>query len=321
MTEEAVPPGTPSRLAAALVEAQGRVLSVRKGSRNKFHNYQYVSAEDMLKTCTPALAACGLTLVRLSCRIVGQPYVVDVPGGQGRPARPTTCLPLRSRFRVIHSSGESMDFESDMPAVLEAGRGPDKAVLGTQTEQLSYALRDLLLVARGDETSVSDREDRDEGPAQREPMTPGQMVSHLESLNLADVSPGQLGAWCGSLGRPHPGAMSREQQEQMLQYLRSEKGAAALRAFIADPEPQAPPQTNLHLSDNAVGEGPVKNDTVSSDAVGDLVALASKLRVVKQANPERFAAACKQADISDPDAFHKAGAGKLATLAAMLEVA
>ena len=50
-------------LGAGLAEAIGQARAVAKASKNKFHNYEYTSADDLINECRTALSGAGLSLV------------------------------------------------------------------------------------------------------------------------------------------------------------------------------------------------------------------------------------------------------------------
>lgn len=138
-------------LAGALLAAQMGIASVGKGSTNKFMNYRYTSADDMISAAREALHAAGLV-----ARRVGWQMSPMEDGGQ--------CVTMS--MRLDHpASGENFTELVQFPAYTEKGRPMDKAVSGALTASMGYWLRDLLLLPRVDE--VEDRDDRKYDPAKR----------------------------------------------------------------------------------------------------------------------------------------------------------
>jgi len=123
---------------SALLKAQAAAGGVMKNARNDYAGYDYVSADGMVGQLRHALLSNGLMFTRLGWRIL-----------QGS---------VDSTFVLVHGeSGEYVEWTSSMPVVETKGRPTDKAVLAAVTTALSYALRDLLLVARVDEVEVDNR--------------------------------------------------------------------------------------------------------------------------------------------------------------------
>jgi hypothetical protein len=119
----------------ALLAAQRSIRNVPKNGRNKFHNYDYTTAEDMIGACRHALHESGLVAERVGCTIT------TVDG----------VWMLRSMMRVSHApTGELREGEFDYPICPEKGRPLDKAASASMSTALSYWLRDLLQVPRCD---------------------------------------------------------------------------------------------------------------------------------------------------------------------------
>lgn len=154
----------PPALAKALVAAQKRVSHVGKDAKNEFHNYKYASSEAVIDEASGALSEEGLAFLPL--RIERDPAQVEhVWTGEGEDAWISTPRRMRAVYLLLHESGEQFEFESSMPVIPEKGRPEDKAEFGARTENLAYALRDLLLIPRLGEGGASGRNDTDDkGP-------------------------------------------------------------------------------------------------------------------------------------------------------------
>lgn len=155
-----------STLAAALVEAQSHAQAVAKDSTNSFHRYKYASAEAVIEEARQALAAAGLALITTGWRF--EPHASEefssAPIGR-----------VHVKYRLLHTSGESVEFESSTPVISEKGRPADKAEATALTYNLGYFLRGLLLLPRVDESEVVDaRDDRQYTPGVRSTKAPPQ---------------------------------------------------------------------------------------------------------------------------------------------------
>ncbi len=118
----------------ALGEAQKSLSGISKDAKNNHANYNYVSAEEMVKASRAALFHAGLVAGRKSWAIK-----LEADGAYN----------VKSLFFVVHAeSGESLEFEAEFPAVMRKGMPQDKAVACALTSCLSYFLRDLLLLPR-----------------------------------------------------------------------------------------------------------------------------------------------------------------------------
>lgn len=153
-------------LAKAILHAQREVQAALKTSVNKFHNYKYASAEEVLIVGRDALHAAGLVMVPISEDFDPLEQIDERCGG--------AVGVVRCKYSVIHESGAALIFSTDVPVVPERGkssgwsRPADKATFGARTEALGYALRDFLLIPREDAPDVSGRRDGDRtgpGPA------------------------------------------------------------------------------------------------------------------------------------------------------------
>ncbi len=138
-----------SSLNQAILEAQQAMGAIARDARNEFSGYDYVSAETMIGLCRDALHGAGVVLT----------------------AGDVTLSPLGDGLIVVQSftlscDGQERTLTRCWPAMPAKGRPLDKAVAGALTACLSYTLRDLLLIPRGDAPGVGmDDTARDRGDA------------------------------------------------------------------------------------------------------------------------------------------------------------
>lgn len=145
-------------LATGLLAAQRAVQSVRKGSTNQYHKYDYTSAEDMIAAAREALHAGGLA--------------VSVTGFAFAPLGDSEVMICTTTYRLEHYSGAAREYVFSLTAQAEKGRPLDKALLGAQTTSLNYFLRNLLLIPREDKNEIDQRDDRNHEPTAVRPSGP-----------------------------------------------------------------------------------------------------------------------------------------------------
>lgn len=190
------------KLAAALVNAQQNVKAALKTSENSFHKYKYASAEEVLIVGREALNDNGLAMLPVNEDFQVISPIDDKCGG--------AVALVRCRYLIVHESGASYEFSTDVPVVPERGktsgwsRPADKATFGARTEALGYALRDLLLIPRQDAADVSGRADKGKaGPGteqeqrqrqetqQNPKKSADQYIAEIQALDSAN--PGDFG--------------------------------------------------------------------------------------------------------------------------------
>ncbi len=189
------------KLAAALVKAQQNVKAALKTSENSFHKYKYASAEEVLIVGREALNENGLAMLPMAEDFTTIQPIDDKCGG--------AVALVKCKYVVVHESGASYEFSTDVPVVPERGkssgwsRPADKATFGARTEALGYALRDLLLIPRQDAQDVSGRADKGKaGPgteeqqrqrqdAARPKKSADQYIAEMQQLDGAN--PGDFG--------------------------------------------------------------------------------------------------------------------------------
>lgn len=154
----------PSRaLVAALAKAIQDVGGVAKGGTNEHHGFDYTSADQMVDHCRSALASNGLTVLTSNQTVVaGDGRAIGVELQLKGYKKEVGCSAmLVTEYLLLHSDGGSMPITNEMPIVPDSGRPIDKATLSASTESLSYMLRNLLLIPRGE--GVAERDDTSKG--------------------------------------------------------------------------------------------------------------------------------------------------------------
>ena len=211
-------PTTPT-LASALCDAQKSLRGLQTDARNDFARYSYVSSDKMIEAGSRALAAAGLALVTVENQI--DPLTVDS----------TTILRHRRVFRVLHTSGESVDMEHVWIAERAKGRPWDKAIASSDTTGLSYFLRGLLLVARGDESD--DMDHTQSKPEPKAAHTP-HYAEFLSWLEGTEYKPGPLGEFILATRRVSPCNMPTRGLHELADWLKTADGRKGYRRFITD---------------------------------------------------------------------------------------
>lgn len=148
----------------AMADAQKDVDHAEKDGRNTYSNYNYASAEEVIRTAKEALSAHGLGLFRLTYGYTVPTQIEHAVLGLRDVYRAVT------RWRVFHVSGQWLEIETTWPFMEEKGRPIDKAYAAALTESLAYFLRDLVQIPRGAgekiDGDVSGRDDSGYDPRQ-----------------------------------------------------------------------------------------------------------------------------------------------------------
>lgn len=145
-------------LTAALAAARDYCGEAPHDRRVKFGttNYSYSSAESVLTTANGALAESGLALIPLEATLRVE--------GSGQMA----FYALYRTLVLSHQSGEFVPLHVNAwPVIPDKGRALDKVFAAALTESLSYVLRDLLQMRRGEVPGMNERNDEEpeEAPA------------------------------------------------------------------------------------------------------------------------------------------------------------
>ena len=140
-------------LAKALIEAQRIVKAAFKTKLHEHFKFMYVPADEVVIVGRSALNDVQCGLFPLSEDFETITPIDDKCGG--------AVAVVRCKWIVIHESGATYEFSTDVPVVPERGRSSgwsraaDKACFGSRTEALGYAYRDLLSIPREDAPDVS----------------------------------------------------------------------------------------------------------------------------------------------------------------------
>ena len=140
---------------SALLAAQQSIGGVRREKVNSFGKYTYASSENLVSAARRALILNGIVAGRR-----GWSYEVRaLPGGENEER--TEMISVRSTFFLHHAaSGESLEQQTEFPALVRKQIPEDKAVAASLTTALAYWLRDILLLPRIDEAeSMNKRND------------------------------------------------------------------------------------------------------------------------------------------------------------------
>jgi hypothetical protein len=117
----------------------------------------------MIAACRPHLRANGLALIPADEEVIDRAAAVEASTSGGK-AFTRDLWTVVYRWTLAHVSGETMPVSRVMPVESGPGRPLDKALRAAHSMALSYALRDLLLVPRGEEEAVDARPDADYVP-------------------------------------------------------------------------------------------------------------------------------------------------------------
>lgn len=175
-------------LFAALAKAQAAARAVEKDATNKFHRYNYTSAEGMIAEAKLAMSQFGLAVIPISANL-REPHTSELPtkddGDLGKGARAV----LMAEWLVVHEAGGSQLIGCAWPVIPEKGRPLDKALAAARTASLNYLLRDLLQLPRVEEGTDLDHDSRDQPQQRREQAPPPPPVKPDDSkaLDLARV--------------------------------------------------------------------------------------------------------------------------------------
>ena len=188
-------------LHAALAAAMGHVSGAPKSARNDQQRYDYTSTETMISHCRGALRAEGLSIIPIGEEVEHRCEPVEAKTSKGTPYT-RDLWTIRFRWLLAHSSGESVEMARIMPAESGPGRPLDKAKAGAASMALSYLLRDLLLIPRGErEVEVDARDDSDYvPPAASAPQAAGPTPVSIIRQAIGDTPPQAVGAFLKAKG-------------------------------------------------------------------------------------------------------------------------
>jgi hypothetical protein len=149
-------------IASKLVLIMGECDYVQKGGVNKFHNYKYAAAADVLEKVNAACVKHNVASI-VSSKIVD---VSEVTTSRGNKERLVT---VETTLRIIDGdSGEEVT-----AAALGTGQDPgDKAVAKAQTMALKYAWMTTLNISTGDDPEADESVDQRNAETKKPASTP-----------------------------------------------------------------------------------------------------------------------------------------------------
>lgn len=162
-------------LSKAVATARDHCKMAAKDGWNDYHKFKYSTADGVIETAKEALAFTGVAIIphkqKMSILMVGN----------------TAIYALDRTWLLCHSSGECVPMVLEgWPVIPEKGRPLDKALAVALTTSLSYLLRDLLQMPRGDEAEMNARDDR---PKQQAPAKPAPAQTTEQRKNASAEKP------------------------------------------------------------------------------------------------------------------------------------
>ena len=147
----------------ALKAAQQDLQNISKDGKNKHMGYAFTSAETMIRESREALHKNTLCLV--PNQVTLEPYATSEHGDSVMVKQSWYLILVdETNDRPITTADQMMlPLERVWTAVPTRGQPTDKTVASAMTASLSYLLRDLLLLPRGDEPGQG-MDDRDDNP-------------------------------------------------------------------------------------------------------------------------------------------------------------
>lgn len=147
---------TTAELMAALAKAQSEMETVGKDRKNTQSNYNYATADNMIRGSRGPLTKNGLSFV-----VTWSQEPVDAqPGDIGNQF---VGAVVTGHWRLFHASGGILRGTAVMDAICSRARPTDKAVAATLTYMHGFILRGLLNMDRAEESGddVDRREESD----------------------------------------------------------------------------------------------------------------------------------------------------------------
>lgn len=128
---------TTGAIAKAVSEIMAELESLPKDGHNAFSNYEFTTEGMIANTLRPMMAKKGLALIPYNSEITNSEQIHE------KMRRVT----IAGRFRLIHSSGESLSVE--VPG--EGMDSLDKSTAKALTQSYKYALLQIFCAGRGDD--------------------------------------------------------------------------------------------------------------------------------------------------------------------------
>lgn len=163
---------------SALLGAQKAITNVKPNSKNTYHNFTYVSSDEMISEARAVLHANDLIVFRAD-------FKVEFDKGE--------FGMLVSNFVLSHApSNEKHESQSVWFIQPEKGRPIDKALAGALTSSMGYYLRDLLQVPRQEEDMNSRDDTRYEPKAKQVPYSAPPLPPKPAAAVKPPVSPKEV---------------------------------------------------------------------------------------------------------------------------------
>ncbi len=188
--EVAVVPGTPLAksgpdfgiIGLALSTAQANCEPVPKNGFNKYQNYHYPLATDVIEVGKQALLKAGLVLTPVDSWVEG--YEKEGPDR----------FQLCTNYLLIHHESKNvMPIKWNWPVVIEKGRPLDKAVPIAMTNSLSYLYSRILSMPRGEpEDTDTVANPKPQPQAEEQAVTPKPTMNGEPEVKWTQVSEKQV---------------------------------------------------------------------------------------------------------------------------------
>jgi len=206
-----------SPLYEALLNAQKDIGEPFKDGHNKFSNYDYTTAENMIRCCKAALHSNGLVLIPVSTvfREEGKSESEDYG--------PETKTIIKREYDLAHfASGAVIRLEHEYAVCRTPSKDPgkysmdwDKSGAASQTSGQAYFLRDLLQAPRAEDEVDS-----------------GSRENHTAKLPANEDTYGQTGVSSEPVGNVHPAPPSEKQLTLLIKMINEKDNAKADQTFI-----------------------------------------------------------------------------------------
>lgn len=212
-------------ISAALAKAQGEMDHAAKGRQNPHLRNRYSTLADVLDACRDPLAKAGIAVIQ-------QPHLDgDV---------------VTVRTTLAHSSGQWFACELSAPIGDNKGVTRAQAIGSVITYLRRYGLSALAVIASDDDDDGNSGRRNEPQPKPAPPPAPvvveavphwseDERVEFCESLAKLDppLDYNDVADWCESVSQPPPERLTPERRAKLLAHLTSEKGRAAVAAYLA----------------------------------------------------------------------------------------
>lgn len=203
-------------IAAAIGKVVQECGYVASDATNAFHRYSYLSDEKLLGHVRGSMASHGLAIVPMT--VTHEKEEVKTAKGKTEVLVTTTTT-----FLLSHSSGEWMHVQCLAMGQDSGDKGPYKAATGA----LKYALRQVFLIATGDDAEKESQEARQSEEQARKAALGIDDKGHTAfwraegqkiciQLSNAGTSYNDVAAWTEALGQGLPSGMEEERVRKLV---------------------------------------------------------------------------------------------------------